>query len=85
MTQVEARNAVQRIHDRLEDIYAHSGEPGRDEQATDNIPSILYDLRELAKEFGVKRIVTPNCRPATAAELSALCASSNVVIFPPAA
>ena len=85
MTQADARNAVQNIHDRLSEMFEKSDDPDYQEEIASHFHSILYDLRELARQLSDRKPATPNCRPVTAAELQHLCASSNVVIFNPAA
>ena len=84
MTQAEARNAVKRICKKLSDMLAT---PGLIEgsQPTFMLLDVIHDVADLERQLSERKQASPNCRPVTAAELQQLCASSNVVIFTPAA
>ena len=74
MTQAEAKNAVKHIRQKIEAV----------KNITDML-DILEDVRDLEKRMNERQQATPNARPATKEELSALCMASNVVAFRPAA
>lgn len=80
MTQVEARNAVERILDKLSNAVYLIDAP---EDAL--IQDIINDVKAFKKQLYTSKPAAPNCRPATQDELTALCAASNVVAFRPAA
>ena len=81
MTQAEVRNAVKHIKRNLGNaLKAHT----REKMET-KIFDVMMDVDTLDQRLGERKQPTPNCRPVTAAELRQLCASSNVVIFNPAA
>ena len=81
MTQHDAKTAVKRIKRKIAQIIEER-----------DLRIIIIDLREVLEdvtnlELGLETVKKPmpNCRPATKDELAALCASSNVVAFRPAA
>ena len=79
MTQADAKNAVNSIKMKLVKLLYFV------DRETE-VQEILNDVIELETQLSVRHFMpAPNCRPATISELSALCASSNVVMFPPAA
>lgn len=82
MTQIEARNAVNRIKLRMMQLIVEMSDNDLDTQADE----ILTEIITLEQSLSIRHFIpAPNCRPATAAELQQLAAASNVVIFHPAA
>ena len=81
MTQAEARNAVQHIKRNLGNALKSK----TFDELAQKIFDVMMDVDTLDQLLGERKPATPNCRPATKEELAALCASSNVVAFRPAA
>lgn len=81
MTQTDARNAVNSIKMKLVKLLYDV-----DEAYETPVQEIINDVKQLESALSVRHFKpAPNCRSATAAELQRLAASSNVVIFNPAA
>ena len=81
MTQADAKNAVNSIKLKLVKLLYDV-----DEEHETPVQEIINDVKQLESALCVRHFIpAPNCRPVTAAELSALCTASNVVIFQPAA
>ena len=83
MTQIDARNAVNRI--KLT-IICLMGSDMHEEEFDQSMDSLLNDVIDLERSLSVRHFLpAPNCRKATPEELRQLCASSNVVFLSPAA
>lgn len=77
MTQHDANNAVKRIRRKLQSA---NGKPVN--EWPDIVRDATLDLLELETLLTAGKKPAPNCRPATQAELEALCQGGNVVMFP---
>lgn len=81
MTQTDARNAVNSIKLKLIQLIYDV-----DAQYENNVQIIIDEVKALEQSLSIRHFLpSPNARPATPEELAALCASSNVVAFRPAA
>ena len=81
MTQIEARNAVNRLKMKLVQLLYDV-----DDRYESDVQDILNDASQLESSLSIRHFIpSPNCRPVTAAELQQLCTASNVVAFQPAA
>ena len=86
MTQADAKRAVRHLRRNfceLQELAAKKETLSADFLNIMNI--IAEDLSEFEQLLHSPKQTTPNCRPVTKEELAALCASSNVVAFRPAA
>ena len=85
MTQADAKRAVRHIlrgANALKELYQQEG---FNNTLLPGFNAMIEDLNDLLRQLEERKQAKPNCRPVTAAELSALCSASNVVTFQPAA
>lgn len=86
MTQHDAKKAVRHIQRNFAALKSILMQRLQPPEVYPLLDTLGEDLMEFEASLNTPRqIATPNCRPATAAELQRLCASSNVVVFKPAA
>jgi len=88
MTQHDAKTAVRHIQrnvQALKNLMFKHIQPPLPDDIYAQMHLVIDDLNELEKQLSERKEAKPNCRPVTPEELTALCASSNVFAFRPAA
>ena len=86
MTQHDAKTAVRHIQHKANALHAAAQRENTTRlMLSISLGSLVEDINDLLNQLDNRKQAIPNCRQLTQDEVQALCASSNVVAFRPAA